>query len=184
MIVWGVLTEQAIGKIFIAGIIPGLRRGRRSTASTSLYVAFAQPERVGEGRATRVGQRRAVAQPKQLRRDDASSRALIVSTLLVFMLMLRPRWAASGSASSRPRKARASAPRWLCCSRYGRACGPTEMFEVVLTVGRTSAPMLLLLFCAQLYSPRAVDDRHHRRGRRTCSSLRPGLWRGARHHGR
>ncbi len=27
-----------------------------------------------------------------------------------------------------------------------------ELFEVVLSVGRTSAPLLLLLFCAQLYS--------------------------------
>ncbi len=27
-----------------------------------------------------------------------------------------------------------------------------EIFEVMLSVGRTSAPLLLLLFCAQLYS--------------------------------
>jgi TRAP-type C4-dicarboxylate transport system permease large subunit len=27
-----------------------------------------------------------------------------------------------------------------------------ELFEVILSVGRTSAPLLLLLFCAQLYS--------------------------------
>ena len=29
---------------------------------------------------------------------------------------------------------------------------PKELFEVVLSVGRTSAPLLILLFCAQLYS--------------------------------
>ena len=48
MIVWGVLTELAIGKLFIAGIIPGL-------LVVSLYIGYiiwvakTQPERVGEG---------------------------------------------------------------------------------------------------------------------------------------
>src|SRR5207342_968999 len=46
MIVWGVLTEQAIGKIFIAGIIPGFVVVAFYCAYI-LGVAWLQPHRVG-----------------------------------------------------------------------------------------------------------------------------------------
>ncbi len=39
---------------------------------------------------------------------------------------------------------------------------PREVWQVVLDVGRTSGPLLLLLFCAQLYSRVLVDDRLYR----------------------
>ena len=48
MIVWGVLTEQAIGKLFIAGIVPGFVVVT-AYCTYILYVAYTQPHRVGEG---------------------------------------------------------------------------------------------------------------------------------------
>ena len=48
MIVWGVLTEMAIGKLFIAGIIPGLLVVTLYIGYI-LWVAKTQPHRVGEG---------------------------------------------------------------------------------------------------------------------------------------
>ena len=47
MIVWGVLTEMAIGKLFIAGIIPGLLVVTLYIGYI-LWVAKTQPHRVGE----------------------------------------------------------------------------------------------------------------------------------------
>src|SRR3546814_4048717 len=48
MIVWGVLTELAIGKLFVAGIVPGLRVVRLYIVYI-LWVAIRQPHRVGVG---------------------------------------------------------------------------------------------------------------------------------------
>ena len=48
MIVWGVLTELAIGKLFIAGIIPGFIVVTFYIAYI-VWVAKTQPHRVGEG---------------------------------------------------------------------------------------------------------------------------------------
>ncbi|MEQ1807173.1 MAG: TRAP transporter large permease subunit, partial [Burkholderiaceae bacterium] len=48
MIVWGVLTELAIGKLFIAGIVPGFLVVTLFIAYI-VWVAKTQPHRVGEG---------------------------------------------------------------------------------------------------------------------------------------
>ena len=53
MIVWGVLTEQAIGKIFIAGILPGFLVVGLFCAYI-LGVAWLQPHGTGE-HAARAG---------------------------------------------------------------------------------------------------------------------------------
>ena len=139
MIVWCVLTELSIGKLFLAGVIPGLL----AATGMVLYVVVAaklKPELVGE--VTRV------PVPEM---DDAEFRRILISTLLVIALIL-------GTLGS----------IWLglCTPTEGAGIGavgalilamikgikPREVWQVVLDVGRTSGPLLLLLFCAQLYS--------------------------------
>jgi tripartite ATP-independent transporter DctM subunit len=145
MIVWCVLTELSIGKLFLAGVIPGLM----AAAGMVLYVVVAaklKPELVGEGPAAPDVTR--VAVPEM---DDAELRRVMISTLLVVALIL-------GTLGS----------IWLglCTPTEGAGIGavgalilamikgikPREVWQVVLDVGRTSGPLLLLLFCAQLYS--------------------------------
>ncbi len=145
MIVWGVLTEQAIGKIFIAGILPGFVLVAFYCAYI-LWTARAHPERVGAGR-------EAVAE--NARRDaeisDAAFRALVVSTLLVIALIaitLGGIWL--GFFTPTEGAGVGSALALLLAMWKGLKA--KELFEVVLSVGRTSAPLLMLLFCAQLYS--------------------------------
>lgn len=154
MIVWGVLTEQAIGKLFIAGIIPGFI----VVAAYSVYilgVAILQPERVGEAR--RVARSASAAapipepQPAAEMLDDVAFRRALVSTGFVLLLIvgvLGGIWlgyftptegAGVGAAMS----------LLLAIAKGMRA---REVFQVILTVGRTSAPLLLLLVMAQLYS--------------------------------
>jgi len=154
MIVWGVLTELSIGKLFLAGVLPGLLLA----FGFCLYVVIAamiKPELVGESgpagvRAAPLGA--AVAKP--LPSDDPDEQpigALLFSTSLVMALIL----AVLGSI-------------WLgfCTPTEGAGVGAVgalilamikgitlrEVWQVVLNVGRTSGPLLLLLFCAQLYS--------------------------------
>ena len=81
MIVWGVLTEQAIGKIFIAGIIPGfIVVGFYCTYI--LGVAWLQPERVGIRSKASLA-----AAPDAAELTDAEFREVLVSTLLVLALI-------------------------------------------------------------------------------------------------
>ncbi|MBI4365696.1 MAG: TRAP transporter large permease subunit [Deltaproteobacteria bacterium] len=156
MIVWCVLTEISIGKMFLAGIIPGLL----TAAGMVVYVVVAaklKPELVGETRASRLAASAlsadvaAARRPAPVEADEAEIRAMLISTLLVIALII-------GTLGS----------IWLglCTPTEGAGIGavgalilatikgirPREVWQVVLDVGRTSGPLLLLLFCAQLYS--------------------------------
>jgi C4-dicarboxylate transporter, DctM subunit len=154
MIVWCVLTELSIGKLFLAGVIPGLL----AAGGMIVYVVIAaklKPELVGETRASRLAAplgadvTGAVSAPPI--EDEASFRAMFASMILVIGLII-------GTLGS----------IWLglCTPTEGAGIGavgslilaiikgirPREVWQVVLDVGRTSGPLLLLLFCAQLYS--------------------------------
>lgn len=153
MIVWGVLTELSIGKLFLAGVLPGLLLA----FGFCLYVVIAamiRPELVGEGATASVRTAplgAAVATPTRNEADDEPIGPLLFSTALVLALI-------AGVLGS----------IWLglCTPTEGAGVGAVgalilalikgitwrEIWQVVLNVGRTSGPLLLLLFCAQLYS--------------------------------
>ena len=152
MIVWCVLTELSIGKLFLAGVIPGLM----AAGGMILYVVIAaklKPELVGEGPAPARAAPRALGADvtRAPSIDEQPIRDILLSTLLVIALIL-------GTLGS----------IWLglCTPTEGAGIGatgalilamikgikPREVWQVVLDVGRTSGPLLLLLFCAQLYS--------------------------------
>jgi len=141
MIVWCILTELSIGKMFLAGVIPGLV----AAGGMILYVvisAILKRELVGESR----------RHPATHTTDETGPiGAMLFSTLLVILLV-----------------AGVLAAIWLgvCTPTEGASVGavgalilavikgikPREVWHVMLDVGRTCGPLLLLLFCAQLYS--------------------------------
>jgi C4-dicarboxylate transporter, DctM subunit len=153
MIVWCVLTELSIGKVFLAGVVPGLL----AASGMILWVVIAaklKPELVGETHSSRTALRPLGADVTRAPLpdiDDAEFRRILISTLMVIALIL-------GTLGS----------IWLglCTPTEGAGIGavgalilamikgikPREVWQVVLDVGRTSGPLLLLLFCAQLYS--------------------------------
>ena len=143
MIVWGVLTEQAIGKIFIAGIIPGFILVFFYCAYI-IGAAMLKPELVGAG--TKLAQ---VQSDVEI--SDAEFRELLISTGLVFLLVgitLGGIWLGFFTPTE---GAGVGAALALLLAMWKRMKAK-ELFEVILSVGRTSAPLLILLFCAQLYS--------------------------------
>jgi len=143
MIVWGVLTEQAIGKIFIAGIIPGFVVVAFYCAYI-LGVAWLQPHRVGIGAA-------AASAPPDMELDSAEFREVLVSTLLVLALVAATLGGIWLGFFTPTEGAGVGAALALLLALW-KGLRAKELFEIVLSVGRTSAPLLLLLFCAQLYS--------------------------------
>jgi tripartite ATP-independent transporter DctM subunit len=150
MIVWGVTNEQSIGKLFIAGVFPGFLVVVLYCAYI-FWVSLARPEIVGEG----PGSKGSRAQAAAARADGTEGErplgavfwgtiatlALVLGTLggIWFGLFTPTEGAAVGATSA----------LLLATAKGLRA---KEMFEVILTVGRTSAPLLLLLFAAQLYA--------------------------------
>ena len=144
MIVWGVLTEQSIGRLFLAGVMPGFLLVAYYIAYIQ-YVAFTNPQAVGE---LRKGQ----APPAVTATDaDAHVEGALLSTLLVIGLVIgvlcgiwlgafTPTEGAGVGAAAGLLLAILKGLRWK------------EIVEVVISVGRTSGPLLLLLFTAQLYS--------------------------------
>ena len=143
MIVWGVLTEQSIGKLFLAGVMPGFLLVAYYIAYI-LYVAYTNPEVVGEVRKGSVVPAPAAA-------TDGHVEGALLSTVLVIALVIgvlcgiwlgafTPTEGAGVGAAAALLLAIAKGLRWK------------EIFEVVVSVGRTSGPLLLLLFTAQLYS--------------------------------
>jgi C4-dicarboxylate transporter, DctM subunit len=148
MIVWGVLTEMAIGKLFIAGIIPGF-------LVVTLYIAYivwvakTQPARVGEGVAL---------PPEQLAARDANDmsedvplKTILWSTagiICLVVLVLGGIWLGAFT----PTEGAGVGATLALLLALARGMRGKDMLEAIMSVGRTSAPLLLLLVTAQLYS--------------------------------
>jgi C4-dicarboxylate transporter, DctM subunit len=153
MIVWAVLTEISIGKLFLAGVIPGLL-----TASVMIaYVvgaAIIKPELVGGRRvpvtAAPLGAAvaPATASPPV---PEESLRRLLASTGLVILLVAGVLGAIWFGVCTPTEGAGVGAVGALVLAVI-KGIRPREVWQVILDVGRTSGPLLLLLFCAQLYS--------------------------------
>jgi tripartite ATP-independent transporter DctM subunit len=152
MIVWCVLTEISIGKMFLAGVIPGLL----AAAGMVVYVVIAaiiNPALVGDERkilkANAVGADvTASALPPV---DEQPLGAMLFSTSLVILLVAGVLGAIWLGVCTPTEGASVGAVGALVLAAI-KGIKPREVWDVVLDVGRTCGPLLLLLFCAQLYS--------------------------------
>jgi len=153
MIVWAILTEMSIGDLFLAGVLPGALLA----GIYALYIlgaAVVRPELVGHDRRKRD----AVETDKGLLRS-------LIGTLLVVTLVAGTLGGIWFGAFTPTEGAGVGAAAALVLA-VARGVRAREVGQVILDVGRTSAPLLLLLFAAQLYSrvltmtgfTRAVQD--------------------------
>jgi len=138
MIVWAILTELSIGDLFLAGIVPGLLL----TLFYVIYIVGAaalRPSLIGEG----SGKRRIEYEGTMLR--------ALVSTLLVIGLVAGTLGGIWFGAFTPTEGAGVGAAASLLLA-LAKGLRAREVGQVILSVGRTSAPLLLLLVTAQLYS--------------------------------
>ena len=153
MIVWCVLTELSIGKVFLAGIIPGFLAAGGMIAYV-VIAASLKPELVG-ARAristAALGADVAGAPAAAPVDDEEPISAILASTLLVVALILGTLGAIWLGLCTPTEGASIGAVGALLLAVI-KGIKPREVWQVVLDVGRTSGPLLLLLFCAQLYS--------------------------------
>lgn len=144
MIVWGILTEKSIGQIFAAGVFPGLML----TSLFIIYVFFAaliNPRLVGAGEEAKDRDAALDAE------HDVSTGQFISSfagIMLVVVAVLGGIWFGVFTPTEG-----AGAGAFI-----GLVLGLTkgmryqDIIDSILSVGRTSAPILLLLVTAALYS--------------------------------
>ncbi|MBU6284734.1 MAG: TRAP transporter large permease [Proteobacteria bacterium] len=151
MIVWGILTEQSIGRLFLAGIVPGILLVIYYCAYV-FFVALTNPARLGEG-VPRSEQAQAVTgksgEPSGA--EGVSIRMAIWSTLLVLALVVGTLGGIWLGAFTPTEGAGVGAVGSMIVAVL-RGLRLRGLMEVIVSVGRTSAPLLLLLITAQLYS--------------------------------
>jgi C4-dicarboxylate transporter, DctM subunit len=146
MIVWGVLTEQSIGSLFMAGVIPGLV----VVVAFSAYIigtAIFRPHIISE-RTMPLLAGGAMAGATEPVEDLGGT---LFGTLLVVLLVcgvLGGIWLGFFTPTE---GAGVGAVAALAIALI-RGLRAKDVFEVVLSAGRSSAPLLLLLVMAQLYS--------------------------------
>ncbi|MGA0034261.1 MAG: TRAP transporter large permease [Burkholderiales bacterium] len=142
MIVWAVLTEISIGDLFLAGVLPGFLL----VTFFALYIivtALISPQTVGD-----AARGQPDAEPVD---EDRALGIAMFSTLLVIGLVVGTLFGIWMGFFTPTEGAGVGAAASLLLA-MAKGVRYAEIREVVLSVGRTTAPLLLLLFTAQLYS--------------------------------
>lgn len=143
MIVWGVLTQESIGKLFMAGVFPGL-------ALAGMYALFCigfailRPDLFGAPRGARGPAHEEFDEPPLTASEIIGTVGCVVLIVLVlggiWFGLFTPTEGAGLGALLALVVALAKGMRWA------------GIVEVISETGRTSAPILFLLIFAQMYS--------------------------------
>lgn len=142
MIVWGLLTEKSIGQIFLAGVLPGFLLVVLFIAYV-LAMAILRPEVVG-------GFRDTVAADAE-EGEPVDSRAVLTSAIGIISVVLAVLGGIWFGFFTPTEGAGAGAFIGLVLG-LAKGMRMREIIDAILSVGRTSAPILLLLITAALYS--------------------------------
>jgi len=146
MIVWGILTEQSIGQLFLAGILPGI-------LLASLYLlyivgsAILRPQLTGE-----LGEK-----PKDVQNNIATT-PRDTSGLQVFFSIFGMVFIIAGVLGGiwfgifTPTEGAGAGAALALLFAVAKGMRKKQLFEAIFSVGKTAAPILILLFAAALYS--------------------------------
>lgn len=148
MIVWGLLTEKSIGKIFLAGVLPGFLLVGFFVAYV-LAMALLRPDLVGGAAGARSAAPESPA--SEIAEPDAVNRlSLWTSAIGIFCVVLAVLGGIWFGIFTPTEGAGAGAFIGLVLG-LAKGMRLRDIIDSILSVGRTSAPILLLL-TASLYS--------------------------------
>lgn len=143
MIVWGILTEQSIGQLFLAGILPGI-------LLASLYLLYIvgsviiNPELAGEGIAE-------VVETETTPAHNASRSQVLFSIAgMAFIIfgVLGGIWFGIFT----PTEGAGAGAALALLFALAKGMRKQQLLEAIFSVGKTAAPILILLLAAALYS--------------------------------
>ena len=147
MIVWGILTEQSIGQLFAAGVFPGLMLA----AMFIIYVfgfSLLRPAAVGIGRNQSAITDGAAALDGEEEVSTVQFLISLIGIVVVIVAVLGGIWFGIFTPTE---GAGAGALIGLALAII-KGLRLRGIIDSILSVGRTSAPILLLLVTAALYS--------------------------------
>ena len=145
MIVWGILTEQSIGQLFLAGILPGI-------LLASLYLmyiigtAILRPEMAGEGLA-----KKSQSEVDEVSTYSASGSQVLFSIFgMAFIIagVLGGIWFGVFT----PTEGAGAGAALALLFAVAKGMRKKQLLEAIFSVGKTAAPILILLLAAALYS--------------------------------
>lgn len=162
MVVWGILTEQSIGILFLAGVLPGFLLAGLMIVYI-LIVAIIKPEYVGYGRTTEVAPKAVGADvsptttptagptaERGAEGSDTRSGQMIsyIGILAVVFGVLGGIWMGWYTPTE---GAGIGAVVGLVLA-LAKGMRTRDIYDAVLSVATSAVPIMVLLFAAQLYS--------------------------------
>ena len=146
MIVWGILTERSIGQIFLAGVIPGLLL----TGLFIVYIlcaALIMPKLVGLNKDGTP-----IASTDEVEDENLETQGSVLwSSIWLFVIIATVLGGIWVGFFSPTEGAGVGAALGLILA-ISKGATAKDIIGTILSVGRTSAPILLLLLTASLYS--------------------------------
>jgi C4-dicarboxylate transporter, DctM subunit len=145
MIVWGLLTERSIGQIFLAGILPGL-------LLLSLFVTYVLA--IAMLRPSLVGANKEIGESHTLPVDSSPtpSATQVWSSVFGIIFVVTAVLGGIWFGVFTPTEGAGAGAFIGLIMGIAKGMRAREIVDAILSVGRTSAPILLLLVSAALYS--------------------------------
>jgi C4-dicarboxylate transporter, DctM subunit len=152
MIVWGILTEKSIGALFLAGVIPGFM----VAGMFCLYilgVSILRPELVGAAPDAAPAAREIPGNPASANdAPEAVSRFSLWTSVLGIALVVVTVLGGIWFGFFTPTEGAGAGAFIALILGIVRGLRVREIFQCIMSVGRTSAPILILLVTASLYA--------------------------------
>lgn len=156
MIVWGILTDQSIGALFLAGVIPGIMVAALFCVYL-LATAILRPDVVGASRRlaanpSGVGAERVSDEVAEREEEPEVSRFAAWTSSLGILLVVVTVLGGIWFGFFTPTEGAGAGAFIALVLAVVKGLRLRDIVECILSVGRTSAPILILLVMAALYS--------------------------------
>ncbi|MFL2546825.1 MAG: TRAP transporter large permease [Candidatus Rariloculaceae bacterium] len=145
MIVWGLLTERSIGQIFLAGVLPGL-------LLLSLFVLYVLATAIFRPSVVGGDKEIAAEQTADDKGEPDASPAQVWGSALGIILVVLSVLGGIWFGIFTPTEAAGAGAFIGLVMALAKGMRYRGVIDSILSVGRTSAPILLLLVAASLYS--------------------------------
>lgn len=154
MIVWGVITEQSIGALFIAGVMPGFLLAGLFCIYI-LVLSRVRPSLVGDAPAARLSSATTAANPSRIEEISSArepSRAKISTSSIGLGLLITAVLGGIWLGFFTPTEAAGIGALMALVLAFLKGMRLKGLIDAIMESGRILAPLLLLITMALLYS--------------------------------